>query len=64
MKVGICKDCSYWVETPHKEDRDGECHHHSPGVRADPVRACVAMFPPIGSINWCGDFHFKKDEDE
>jgi hypothetical protein len=61
MKIGCCRECSYWMELPEFEA--GECHHKSPGLKLDPHSAVtyptqIAAFPPMRAGDWCGDFHF------
>ena len=63
MKVGECKDCSWWVSMPGFEE--GECHHRSPRQEWSVVPPMqprpIALFPPVSARNWCGDFHFKTE---
>ena len=59
MKVGECKECSWWQ--PTELFGKGECHKGSPGSYIGELH--VTLFPVTKASNWCGCFHFKPAQD-
>ena len=62
-----CKDCLFWTGNRREQDGRGECHRHpaipaglinQPSlVGAQPQIVAMCVFPSVGGLNWCGEFH-------
>jgi len=60
-KEHTCKTCTFWGP-PHSQVR--ECRRHAPIDYKLSAGIKHAVWPETDPYNWCGDFNWKREDDD